>query len=270
MAIVKGFLQATGSINGVSFYTNVGSDKVIMRTKGGASKKRIATGPEFENLRRHQVEWAGCVEFARAVRGAVGPLYRLADMNLSPVWTGMGKKLIKLDVKSVIGQRGVKLTNYKAALEGFNFNKKNPLTTVLGVSPRYEIHREAMEAVVTFPRINTAVDLLNFQRLPYFRLLICLGGVSDVTYNPTGLKNYLPENSDVQARSASNISEWYSTKDILPMHTMTVKFEEKIRQLLTNDVSLLLGIGVEFGDHCFGGGIAEVKRAGCAKIVSVG
>ena len=37
MAIVKGFLQMTGSI-GMSFYTRVGSDKVIMRTKGGPNK----------------------------------------------------------------------------------------------------------------------------------------------------------------------------------------------------------------------------------------
>jgi len=36
MAIVKGAFQLTGSIRGVSFYTVRGSDKVIMRTKGGA------------------------------------------------------------------------------------------------------------------------------------------------------------------------------------------------------------------------------------------
>jgi hypothetical protein len=33
MALVNGFLQFTGSIKGMSFYTPVGSDKVIMRTK---------------------------------------------------------------------------------------------------------------------------------------------------------------------------------------------------------------------------------------------
>ena len=270
MAFLKGVLQVTGSIKGVSFYTPVGSDKVIMRTKGGASKDRIATGAEFEGLRKHQVEWAGCVEFARAARGAVGELYRLADYNLSPVWTGLAKKLIKLDTKSDIGKRNIKLTNFKQALEGFNLNKKNPITSVLGVSPRFEIHRDALEAIVTFPRINTQVDLLNFQRLPYFRLLICLGGISDVMYNPGPIRNYEAENPKLQGMFVSNISKWHSTNDIIPSHTMTVKFDENTQSMMSNDISLILSIGVEFGNHCFGGGISEGKRSGCAKIIAVG
>ena len=43
MAIVKGFLQMTGSIKGMSFYTRVGSDKVIMRTKGMHQSTRLNT-----------------------------------------------------------------------------------------------------------------------------------------------------------------------------------------------------------------------------------
>ena len=41
MAIVKGFLQMTGSIKGMSFYTGVGSDKVIMRTMGIHQSTRL-------------------------------------------------------------------------------------------------------------------------------------------------------------------------------------------------------------------------------------
>ena len=57
MAIVKGFLQMTGSIKGMSFYTRVGSDKVIMRTKGGPSKYTVKNGKNYETLRQHQLEW---------------------------------------------------------------------------------------------------------------------------------------------------------------------------------------------------------------------
>jgi len=67
MAIVKGFLQMTGSIKGMSFYTRVGSDKVIMRTKGGASKYTIKHGQNFAKLRLHQLEWQGCVKFAQSM-----------------------------------------------------------------------------------------------------------------------------------------------------------------------------------------------------------
>lgn len=270
MAIVKGIFQATGSIKGISFYSPVGSDKVIMRTKGGASKERIAKGAEFAKLRQHQTEWAGCVQFAKAVRSAVGELYRLADYNLSPVWTGMGKSLIKLDTAGEVGQRPVRLTTYKQALEGFGFNKLYPLNSILRVSPSYSIDRNALKATVTFPRINTDMDLQNVQRLPYFRLIVTLGGVSDIVYNPTILTPYQSVNSNLQGISQSIISEWLPTHSILAAQSMSVQFDEEIKALFTDDMTLLLGIGLEFGTVGFGGGVVEVKRAGCARIVSVG
>jgi hypothetical protein len=49
MAIVKNFLQITGSIKGVSFYTSVGSDKVIMRTKGGIARRRFKMDHGLKN-----------------------------------------------------------------------------------------------------------------------------------------------------------------------------------------------------------------------------
>jgi len=269
MAIVKGFLQMTGSIKGVSFYTTAGSDKVIMRTKGGASKNRIAKGAEFEKLRKHQSEWAGCVLFARAVRGAVGALYRLADFNLSPVWTGMGKNLIKLDVSGEVGQRTLRLSTYKQALESFSFNRNYPFSSILRVSPTCEIDRDALEATVTFPRINTEMDLVNIQRLPYFRLIVSLGTVSDIEYKRTLFNNYEATNSDLQGLSISNTGPWHSTINILPEQVMNVQFDEQFKALLTDDVTLLLSIGVEFGNVGFGGEIVEVKRAGCGKVLAV-
>ena len=67
MAIVKGFLQMTGGIKGMSFYTRVGSDKVIMRTKGGPSKYTVKNGSNYAKLRKHQLEWQGCVKFAQSM-----------------------------------------------------------------------------------------------------------------------------------------------------------------------------------------------------------
>ena len=41
MVKIKGPFKMNGSMAGISFYTMRGSDKVIMRTKGGATKKKI-------------------------------------------------------------------------------------------------------------------------------------------------------------------------------------------------------------------------------------
>src|ERR1035437_2623451 len=105
MTIIKGPFQMAGSISGLSFYTNAGSDKVIMRTKGGPSARRMKIGKEFEGMRKHQTEWSACVKFSKGIRLALGENYHLADYNVSPVWCGMGKKLISLDTENPVGER---------------------------------------------------------------------------------------------------------------------------------------------------------------------
>src|ERR1035437_4613010 len=109
MAIVKGPIQMTGSIAGVSFYTRRGSDKVIMRTKGGVSKEKMAKAPQYESLRKNQQEWGGCTKFGSLTRYAFGGLHRLADYNLTSVLNGMGKNLMKLDTQSELGKRRLQL-----------------------------------------------------------------------------------------------------------------------------------------------------------------
>ena len=271
MAIVRGALQVTGSIKGVTFYTRVGSDKVIMRTKGGPSKQRMAKGPEFEKLRQHQQEWGACVQFARAVREAVGYNYRLCDFNLSPVWTDIGKNLMKMDQVGKQGERRLFLSSYRQALEGFSFNRNYPLNSVLRVLPGYSINRETLEASVTFPRINTANDILNVQRLPYFRLIVSLGTVSDLAYNPQNLfYNFEPLVDLMQGVCVEKATEWYSADNVLKEQTIELKMNEELREFMTENVCVLLGIGIEFGKVGFGGEITEVKHAGSAKIVHVG
>jgi len=232
MAVVKNFLQITGSIKGVSFYTKVGSDKVIMRTKGGAKKETIQNGPRFEKLRKHQVEWQGCVRFAQSMRDAIGETYRLSDFNLTPVWTGMGRQIVKLDTVTEIGKRFLCFSQCKQEMEGYNLNKTYPFASILQVSPLAELNRETLSATVSLPRINTASDLQNIQRLPYFRLIICLGMVSD-----------------------------------MPAHVLSVHIDEYAIPLLTEDVTVLLSMGIEFGNVGFGGVIEPVKHTGCGKIL---
>lgn len=267
MAIVKGIIQATGGVKGMSFYTVEGSDKVIMRAKGGPSKKRIATGKEFEKFRSHQAEWPACVQFARAVRNAAGDVYRMADFNLSPVWTGMGKRLLKLDTTGEVGKRTLRPGAYKQALEGFSFNRKAPFASVLRVTPACTIDRDNLRGSVTFPRINTASDLSNPHNLPYFRLVISLGTVSDMVFVAEGQGKYAPANDELNGLGVSAASSWLSANDHLLELTLVASFEEKFLQWLTPDITLILSVGVEFGNVGFGGKISPVKRAGSAKII---
>jgi hypothetical protein len=268
MAIVNGFLQMTGSIKGMSFYTPVGSDKVIMRTKGGATKYTIQNGDNFARLRLHQIEWQGCVKFGQSMKDGIGDTYRLADFNLTPVWNGMGRKILKLDTVSPVGQRFLRFSQCKQVMEGYNLNKKYPITTILRVSPLAELNRETLSATVSLPLINASTDVQNIQRLPYFRLIICLGLVSDMKYTEDDLiYKYVPVNNEWNGISKSILSDWHVTSDVLQAHVLSVQFRDDKLPPLTDDVTVLLSMGIEFGNVGIGGEIMPVKRAGCGKIL---
>ncbi len=269
MAIVKGAIVMTGSFGNASFYTVRGSDRVIARTKGGASKEKIKSSPKFEGLRKHQKEWSGCAKFGSVARYAMGGLHRLADYNITPVLNGMGKSLMKLDAESEIGKRHLRLTTYRQALEGFNLNRNYPLNTVLRVNYRCELSRETVSATVDFPRINTAIDLLNVQRLPFFRLIVSLGVVSDLHFNAE-YNDYEPTLHTLHGISETNTGAWQSTQTIVPKHSMTVAFEETEQADMTDAATLLVCVAVEFGNVGFTGQPVEVKYAGSAKVVAVG
>lgn len=259
----------TGSIKGVSFYTVRGSDKVIMRTKGGASKDKIKSSPKFEGLRKQQKEWSGCAKFGSMARYAFGGLHRLADYNLTPVLNGIGKNLMKLDTESDTGRRSLKLSVYPQALEGFNFNRNYPLNTVLRVAPVAQLNREKLEASVSIPRINTDIDLLNIQRLPFFRLIVAIGTISDMQYN-AATNDYEPLVPELHGVSETRTGEWHSTQTILPEHVMTAALEEREINALTENVTVLVSMAVEFGNVGFTGKPVEVKYAGCGKVMRVG
>ncbi|MFZ4726480.1 MAG: hypothetical protein ACOYMD_13680 [Paludibacter sp.] len=269
MAIVKGPIVMTGGFGNASFYTVRGSNKVIVRTKGGASKEKIKTSPKFAGLRKQQKEWSACAKFGSVARYALGGLHRLADYNITPILNGMGKNLMKLDIVSEIGRRELRLTTYKQALEGFNLNRNYPFNTVLRVMPRLELNRDKLETNVHIPRINTAIDLLNIQKLPFFRLIVSIGIVSDLEYN-TKIDDYEPIVPRVHGISQTNTGAWHSTQTILPEHIFTVAFGETEISDMTNDATLLVCMAVEFGNVGFTGEPVEVKYAGSAKVIAVG
>lgn len=268
MAIVKGPFQVSGSISNVSFYTRRGSDKVIMRTKGGAKKEHIKNKPQFEGFRAQQKEWSGVTKSSAALRMAFGGLHKLADYNLSAVLNSMCNKVQKADAESPKGSRPVCISKYKDAFVGFNFNRQYLFNSVLRVSLETHIVRENLKATVILPRINTDIDVLNVQRLPYFQLIVSLGTVSDMAYNPS-LTDYGPLVPFLHGAAAISSSPWFASNSIVGAQTLEVQLTEKQQAALTSDVSVVLSMGIAFGAIGFDGQPTEVKYAGCGKVLGV-
>lgn len=259
----------TGSFGTASFYTMRGSDKVIVRTKGGASKEKIRTSPKFEGLRKQQKEWSACAKFGSVARYAMGGLHRLADYNITPVLNGMGKNLIKLDTVSEVGKRNLRLSAYRQALEGFNLNRNYPFNSVLRVLMQGSIQRETGTATVNVPRINTETDILNVQRLPYFRLIVSLGVISDLTFDET-VNEYSIQVPELHGIAEVMTENWLPAESIHEEQTITVQLDADTIQSLTDACTLMLSMGIEFGKVGFTGTPQEVKYAGSARVLRVG
>ena len=268
MAIVKGPIVMTGGFGNASFYTRRGSDKVIARIKGGASKEKIKTSPKFEGFRLQQKEWKGCTAFASVLRYAFGGLHRLADYNLTPVLNGFAKNLQKTDTVNAVGTRNVCLSGLGYTLENFNFNRTYPFNTVLRVMVQGAINRETGRATVQVPRINTETDMLNVQRLPYFRLIVALGVVSDLVYNEAG-NEYRPAVPEMHGISEVVTGDWLPAENMLTEQTIAVQLDDDTLRYLTDKCTLILSMAIEFGKVGFTGAPQEVKYAGSGRVLRV-
>ena len=268
MATVKNVFQVSGSIGEYTIYTRKGTDKAIMRLKGGPNGDKMANSPTFKEVRKHQTEFSGCTKFAAKTRIAFGDLFKLANYNLNSKLTGIGKTLMKLDETTEAGKRSLKLSQYKQILEGFNFNNTPGFSSMLLAIPRWELDRENLQAVVYIPEINTDIDVNNIHNLPFFRLIIAIGTVSDSVYNPK-TENYEPMVVELNGASVTVTGEWNSSHTILPKSTMSVQMHESRRELLTENVTVLLSMGVEFANTGFDSKPVAVKYSGSGKVIAV-
>ncbi|MHB9054732.1 MAG: hypothetical protein ACYC2P_01085 [Paludibacteraceae bacterium] len=268
MARVNGIFNVTGSLQNVSFYTMKGSDKIYMRTKGGPSKRSVKKAPEFALLRKHQVEWKGCVRFSREFSWLLRSVYKMRDFNVSPVLNGMAKKIIKLDTEHEIGARTILISKSREIFEGFNLNRKFPFNTVFRTSLQVEIDKQEGKMLVKIPRIVTANDLYNVQRLPYFRLTFNLSHFHDIAFNPE-MHGYEVDLGNQYLRSTEESTGWMSANDIIPEQTIELNLNKVILDEYMPRLTCMGSAGIEFGAVGPGGVIEPVKHACCAKILSV-
>lgn len=268
MAIIKDLFGLEGSIGGYTFYKIRGSNKVIMRKKGGPTKKQMEKSPSFEKVRKQQQEFAGCAKFGSLARSSFGGLHVMADYNLSAVLNGLGKFIMKLDMESEVGKRSIMLSDNKKVFDGFNFNRKHPFNTILRVWPNVSLDRESLKAIITIPCLNAKVEVCNKYKYPVFRIISAIGCVSDMVYNPN-YKKYEPIVDNLRNASNKISGEWYSTKSIVPEQTIVLQLPESFKAEITDNVTLVLSIVIQFGEVELNGMPVETEYGGYGKVLNV-
>lgn len=134
MAKSNGILKIEGTVDDLTFYKKDG--KNFVRRKGGVSKKRIETDPNYVRTRENNSEFSISAGAGKTLRMAMGSMvFKAKDNKLSSRMLKTMSVIKNFDTISARGKRsvavGLTITEGKLALTGFDFNINAPLNSVL-------------------------------------------------------------------------------------------------------------------------------------------
>jgi hypothetical protein len=265
MAFITDNMGIEGSIGNMSAYRMRGVDKMVVRTKGGATKAKIKTDANFAKTRQINSEFGGCAKMAKAIRMAIEPIAHLADYNFTPSLIAMAKKMQLQDTLHPRGERSIQLSTFRYLLDGFGLNKRNGFDTIIKHSIRPRLDRTMGNAIIEVPDLIPNMNLSLFWPHPYYRLVLSIGLVTDLAYGNGGYE----KQSNTQTVFAESLhSAWIPVQQ-------TQKAEEVVLQLknlppITDQQTLVVAAGIEMGSPKFSAEIEHVKYAGAGKILLVG
>src|SRR6218665_2973625 len=110
MSQLESEIAFTGSFGGLSAYRMKGSDKIILRSKGGAKKERIKNDSSFVNTRRNNAEFGARALMSRCITRGMNSVRWLADYNMSGPLNAFLRPLQKMDGVSEWGKRCIRLS----------------------------------------------------------------------------------------------------------------------------------------------------------------
>ncbi len=264
MAKVKGETSFIGSIGNNSFYKRRDIDEPLVRSKGGASRKMIKTSDRFINTRRYNKEFGGCSKAGSAIRRALFPLRHMADYNISGPLNAIAKNIQKMDKEGLLGQRSIAFSKYKQWLDGFSYNMKNHISGVVRSPFQFSIVREEGKATVVIPALAPGINFQNKYNNPLFCITAILGIVPDFIYNPDR-DIFSPKNPKVIGKNSFVSTEWHSSFSPVKEETLVLQVDSSL--LANEENTLILAVGIEFGNPLPDQLVQQIKYSGSAIIL---
>jgi hypothetical protein len=264
MAFQDGKFGFTGRVGVLSGYRMRGLDGTIVRTRGGATKKKIRTLASFEPTRNLNSEWRAVTKTAKEIRQGLEALRPLADYNISGPLNALVKKIQSADSLNPKGKRSILFSRYPDFLSGFSSNKQTLFESVVRQSPAVTIDPSSAIAEITVPALQPAVNFFPHPRYAYYRVVLTLTAVSDYSFNEKSgnyeaVRGALPGFIPVY-------TEWAHAKGRLP--ETAYRLSPRDQPFETGPGMILLyGIGIQDGMPEADGSIQPAPRAGAARIL---
>lgn len=265
MARLNSSFEFTGRVGNITAYTLKGSDKIIIRKKGGPSREKIKKLESFAVTREMNTEWAGCAKAGKGILQAILPVKHVADYNIIGPLNAIAKTIQKLDKVNVSGERSVRISRHRDLLDGFPLNRKYTFDSMIRRNIIFRLDRETGSAVVEIPALTPGIHLVNGSKGQLFRFSVVLGIVSDLEFSGDYSK-YSPLNQQAHTKNCFAETDWYPAFEDFSGTMLNLELEKNIVFGATE--TLLLAIGIEFGNKLTNG-VEPLRYSGSGKILGV-
>lgn len=262
MAQLIGDFLFTGSLDVLSAYKMRGSNKIILRTKGGPSREQIKNYPSFDLTRRNNMEFGGRATAARKIKRILQPLQFLADHNFTGPLNALLKPIQAMDTISEFGKRNILLSQNPQLLEGFTLNRRYLFDTIIRNPVAYTLSKDSLQATINVPALMPNLNFFAPGNYQWYRIIAVMGIVPDLFYTPNG---YKPMGTDDEFCYEINEEVWLPVNSASAPFTISLQVNDNPA---ISSFSCMLAIGVAFGSM-HEARIQPVKYVGAAKVLSV-
>ena len=257
-------MSFTGPIANLSAYKMRGIDKIIIRTKGGASKSRIKRHPDFEKTRLLNAEFGGRSSAVRHIRCLLSGQKALADYNFAGKLNALVKPLQDMDTENKPGERSICFSRNPQLLAGFNLNRQTPFDSIIRNPVLFTLSRENPEAFLDIPTLLPGINFFAPEKYPVYSFIATLGILPDLFFHKHGYQS--PPAYGQFIYPVVEKTSWYPVLNGAAAETIHLKFDSVPPD---NNYSLLLSIGIAFGTITTGNQVQQVKYAGAAKVLAM-
>ncbi|MDP4265134.1 MAG: hypothetical protein Q8941_21580 [Bacteroidota bacterium] len=263
MAQLHSNFSFTGRLGNISAYKRKDSDKIILRTKGGATKDRIKQAPEFDTTRRINAEFGGRSAGSKYIMQALGSLKSLADYNIAGPLNALIKPIQAMDTESEYGRRNICFTKNPGLLDGFNLNQRNPFDSIVRNPLSSTISKEDLSARIDIPALIPGINFfVPPGKYPLYSFMAVLNIVPDLFFDTY---RYQPS-TNIQYLSKPIVSDWYPVLNGSPATTLETAMQIVGSIPAGARFSIMLSVGIRFGTLGVNNEVQQVKNTGAAKI----
>lgn len=265
MAFMKSGIGFTGPLGGFTAYRRWDMDEIIIREKGGVSRQRIKTSPDFVNTRRNNSEFGGRATMSKYIMRALRFQKPVADYNIAGPLNALMKNIQVEDPVHDKGKRDIVLSGSPQILAGFSLNKKTLFDSVVRTPLNCSLSKETLTARIEIPELQPDINFFPQRSHPMYRIMATLGIVPDIVYSEKE-EGYLPSHG-------GNENTWQAVHQETAWRPVLSEAPASVLELNLATIPVLpftaiLTVGISYGKILYADKIEQVKHAGAAKVVA--